>query len=180
LLRESLKKYEDEVQSVEESAGEKIGEARFAAYGKSTYPDANFTLRLTYGAVKGYKMNGTIAPSKTTLYGLFDRSSSFDMKPPFDLPGRYMERKERLDLSTPLNFVAALDVVGGNSGSPVINKNAELVGLVFDGNIESLVGTYVYDEETNRTVAVHSNAMIEALRKLYDAGALADELTGVK
>ncbi len=178
LIRESIKKYEDEVRSVEESAGEKIGEARFAAYGKSTYPDANFTLRLTFGTVKGYKMNGTIAPPKTTFYGLFDRAHSFNMQSPFDLPPRYTENKDKLDLSTPLNFVAALDVVGGNSGSPVLNKNAELVGLVFDGNIESLVGTYVYDEETNRTVAVHSSAMIEAIRKLYDAPGLADELTG--
>lgn len=180
IAREMLKKYEDDVRSVEESAGEKIGEARFAAYGKSTYPDANFTLRLTFGAVKGYKMNGTIAPPKTTFYGLFDRAHSFNMQYPFDIPSRYTENKDKLDLSTPLNFVSALDVVGGNSGSPVINKNAELVGLVFDGNIESLVGTYVYDEETNRTVAVHSSAMIEALRKLYDAAGLVDELTGKK
>ena len=180
LIRESIKKYEDDVRSVIESAGERIGEARFAAYGKSTYPDANFTLRLTFGTVKGYKMNGTIAAPKTTFYGLFDRAHSFNMQSPFDLPLRYTENKDKLDLSTPLNFVAALDVVGGNSGSPVLNKNAELVGLVFDGNIESLVGTYVYDEETNRTVAVHSSAMIEALRKLYDAAGLVDELTGKK
>lgn len=177
-VREIRKKMEDEVQSIESSAGEKIGKARFAVYGKSTYPDANFTLRLTYGQVKGYPMNGTIAPSKTTFYGLYDRYYSFNMQPPFDLPKRYLERKDRIDLNTPMNFVATLDVVGGNSGSPVINKNGELVGLVFDGNIESLVGTYVYNEEKNRTVAVHSQAMIEVIRKLYDAPSLADELQG--
>jgi len=174
--REMRKKMEDEVQSVESSAGEKIGKARFAAYGKSTYPDANFTLRLTYGTVKGYPMNGTIAPSKTTFYGLYDRYYSFNKQEPFDLPQRYIDRKDKLDLTTPLNFVSSLDVVGGNSGSPIINKRGELVGLVFDGNIESLVGTYVYDEEKNRTVGVHSSAMIEAMRKLYDAIDLVSEL----
>ncbi len=176
-VREMRKKMEDEVQSITASAGEKIGKARFAAYGKSTYPDANFTLRLTYGTVKGYSMNGTIAPSKTTFYGLYDRYYSFDTKPPFNLPQRYLDGKDKLDLTTPMNFVATLDVVGGNSGSPVINKKGELVGLVFDGNIESLVGSYVYDEETNRTVSVHSQAMIEAIRKLYNANGLVDELT---
>jgi hypothetical protein len=100
------------------------------------------------------------------------------MQPPFHVPPRFTERKDKLDLSTPLNFVTTNDIIGGNSGSPVINKNAELVGLVFDGNIESLVGRFVYNEENNRCVAVHSAGMIEALRKLYDAGPLADELEG--
>lgn len=123
-------------------------------------------------------MNGTQAPPWTTLYGLYDRAYSFGLKSPYNLPARYLERKDRLDLATPLNFVSACDIIGGNSGSPVINRQAELVGLIFDGNIESLVGDYVYIEENNRSVAVHSAAMIEALRKLYDAGALADELEG--
>jgi hypothetical protein len=178
MARELRKWYEDNVQSIETTAGEKIGKARFAVYGKSAYPDATFTLRLSYGAVKGYPMNGTKAPSKTTLYGLYDRHYSFDMQPPFHVPPRYTERKDKLDLATPVNFVTTNDIIGGNSGSPVINKNAELVGLVFDGNIESLVGRFVYNEENNRCVAVHSAVMIEALRKLYDAGALADELEG--
>ncbi|MGA2623279.1 MAG: S46 family peptidase [Bacteroidota bacterium] len=178
MVREMRKTYEKEVEAIETVAGEKIGKAGFAVYGKSTYPDANFTLRLTYGKVSGYSMNGTIAPPKTTFYGLYDRANSFNMQPPFDLAQRYIDRKDKLDLTTPLNFVASLDVVGGNSGSPIINRKGELVGLVFDGNIESLVGTYVYDEEKNRTVGVHSQAMIEALRKLYDAGPLADELQG--
>jgi hypothetical protein len=178
ILRELRKWIEDNLDSQMKIAGEKLGKARFAIYGKSVRPDATFTLRLSYGTVKGYPMNGTIAPSKTTFYGLYDRASSFDMKPPFNLPARYLERKEKLDLSTPLNFVCSCDIIGGNSGSPVINRDGELVGLIFDGNIESLVGNFIYSDETNRAVAVHSAAMIEALRKLYDAGKLADELEG--
>jgi hypothetical protein len=180
MLREMHKWLKDNVESVETAAGEKIGKARFAVYGKSIYPDATFTLRLAYGTVKGYPFNGTIAPPRTTFYGLYDRAYSFDQKAPFDLPARYRERKDRFEISTPLNFVSTCDIIGGNSGSPVINRNGELVGLIFDGNIESLVGRFVYNEESNRAVAVHSAAMIEALRKLYDASALADELEGRK
>ncbi|HVP53077.1 MAG TPA: S46 family peptidase [Terriglobales bacterium] len=179
LSRALTKWFEDNVQSVEQAAGEKLGKARFLAYGKSAYPDATFTLRLSYGTLKGYPMNGTKAPYKTTFYGLYDRAHSFDLAPPFDLPARYREGIGKLDLATPFDFVSTCDVVGGNSGSPVINRNAELVGLIFDGNIESLAGDFIYDEETNRAVAVHSAAMIEALRKLYGAGKLADELEGV-
>jgi hypothetical protein len=175
--RKMIKAYEDQVESVETPAGEGIGKARFAAYGKSSYPDATFTLRLSFGAVKGYPMNGTQAPPETTFYGLYDRAYSFDLKPPYNLPARYLERKAGLDLSTPVDFVSTCDIIGGNSGSPVINKRGELVGLIFDGNIEGLVGDYVYNEENNRAVAVHSRVMIEVLRKLYDAAPLADELT---
>jgi hypothetical protein len=177
-VRETRKWVEDNVESVERSAGEKLGRARFVAYGKSAYPDATFTLRLAYGTVKGYPMNGTQAPPRTTFYGLYDRAHSFNLKPPYHLPARYTERVGRLDLSTPLDFVSTCDIIGGNSGSPVINRNGELVGLIFDGNIESLVGNYVFESEKNRAVAVHSAAIIEALRKLYDASPLADELAG--
>lgn len=177
-VREIRKWVEDNVESVETSAGEKIGKARFAVYGKSTYPDATFTLRLSYGTVKGYPMNGTEAPPITTLFGLYDRAHSFGLKPPFNLPERFLMRRNALDLATPVNFVSTCDIIGGNSGSPVINRQGELVGLIFDGNIESLVGDYVYDEENNRAVAVHTAVMTEVLRKLYDAGALADELEG--
>jgi Peptidase S46 len=176
-VREIRKWMEDTVESVMTSAGEKIGHARFAVYGKGAYPDATFTLRLAYGTVKEYAMNGTEAPPKTTFYGLYDRSLGFDGKDPFQLPARYIERRDSVDLSTPLNFVNTCDIIGGNSGSPVINRNGEIVGLIFDGNIESLVSDYVYNEVNNRAVAVHTGAMLEALRKLYDALDLANELT---
>ena len=161
-------------------ASEKIGEARFAVYGKSTYPDATFTLRLSYGTVKGYPMNGTIAPSKTTLYGLYDHYYSYDKKGDFVVPQRFLDRESTLDLSTPVNFVSTCDIIGGNSGSPVINTKGEYVGLIFDGNIESLPGRFLYSEVANRAVSVHSAYMIHALRKLYDAVPLADELEGKK
>ena len=178
LRRESVKWSEDNVSSVLQRAGEQLGKARFAAYGKTTYPDATFTLRLSYGQVQGYPMNGTKAPYKTTFYGLYDRARSFDTEGPFALPPRYAEGRDKLDLATPLDFATTNDVVGGNSGSPVINRQGEIVGLVFDGNIESLVGDFVYDGATNRTVAVHTAAMTEALRKLYNAPALVKELLG--
>lgn len=178
VLRETTEWVRNEVRSVESRAGQQLGEARFAIYGKSIYPDATFTLRLSYGAIKGYPMNGTMAPPKTTFYGLYDRSLGFDGKPPFDLTERFVNGRAALNLGTPLNFVNTCDIVGGNSGSPVINRNGELVGLIFDGNIESLAGAFVYDERDNRAVAVHPGGMMEALRKLYHADALADELTG--
>jgi hypothetical protein len=176
IRREARKWYEDNIQSVERSGGERIGKARFAVYGKTAHPDATFTLRLAYGTIKGYPMNGTEAPPKTTFHGLYDRASGFDFKPPYDLPSRFVERKSALDLSTPLNFVMNVDIVGGNSGSPVVNRAGELVGLIFDGNIESLVGRFVFDEIANRAVAVHTAAMTEALMRVYDADGLVREL----
>jgi hypothetical protein len=176
--RQRIKAFEDNVESVETPAGERIGQARFAIYGKSLYPDATFTLRLAYGAVKGYPMNGTQAPPMTTFYGLYDRAYSFGLKNPYNLPARYLERHTRLDLAGPLDFVNTCDITGGNSGSPVVNRQGELVGLIFDGNIESLVGDFAYNEVNNRAVAVHSGAIIEVLRGVYDASPLADELEG--
>src|SRR5262245_45548657 len=177
LARDTQKTMERDVESIEAAAAEKIGQARFAVYGSSVYPDATFTLRLSYGKVTGYSMNGTVAPYKTTFAGLIDRAASFDNKPPFTLTPRFEQARSKLDLTMPLNFVTTNDIIGGNSGSPVVNRAGELVGLVFDGNIESLVGAFVYEEEKNRTVAVHAAAIIQALRVVYDAGALADELT---
>ncbi|HMD41449.1 MAG TPA: S46 family peptidase [Candidatus Acidoferrum sp.] len=178
IRREQIKWFEDNVQSVQQQAGEELGRARFAVYGKSTYPDATFTLRLSYGQVKGYPMNGTIAPPKTTLYGLYDRAASFNYKVPFDLPQRYIDGRVKLDLTTPMDFVTTNDIIGGNSGSPVVNRQGDIVGLIFDGNIESLVGDFVYDGTANRAVAVHTGAMTEAMNKLYGAQKLVDELMG--
>jgi hypothetical protein len=180
ILRESERRIRDTVTSVLTPAGEKLGKARFLIYGKDAYPDATFTLRMSYGTVAGYPYNGTIAPPFTTFYGLYDRAASFSNKPPFDLTAKEAAGRDKLDLNTPLDFVSTGDIIGGNSGSPVVNHEGELVGLIFDGNIESLAGDFVYDGSKNRAVAVHSAGLIEGLRKLYGAGALADELEGKK
>jgi hypothetical protein len=180
ILRETQRKMRDTVGSVLTPAGEKLGRARFLVYGKDVYPDATFTLRLSYGTVDGYPYNGTVAPPFTTFYGLYDRADSFGNKAPFDLTPKEQAGLGKLDLSTPLDFVSTGDIIGGNSGSPVVNRDGELVGLIFDGNIESLAGDFVYDGSKNRAVAVHSAGMIEGLRKLYGADAVANELAGKK
>jgi hypothetical protein len=158
-----------------------VAEARFAVYGKSVSPDANSQLRISYGKVLGYEADTTLVPYKTTFYGLYDRAGSFDEKPPFELPRRFREGRTRLDLSTPFNFAYTADTIGGNSGSPVINRAGEIVGVNFDSNIQKLPNRYAYidDSEGSRAVAVHSAAIIEALRKLYDAEKLAAEILGL-
>ncbi len=180
IVRESTNRLRESLVSVLTPAGEKLGKARFLVYGKNAYPDATFTLRLSYGTVDGYPYNGTVAPPFTTFYGLYDRAASFSNQPPFDLTPKEAAGRDKLDLATPLDFVTTGDIIGGNSGSPVVNRNGELVGLIFDGNIESLAGDFVYEGGKNRAVAVHSAGMIEGLRKLYNASALADELEGKK
>lgn len=170
------KKY---VTSVTSPATEAIGRARFAVFGKDASPDANFTLRLSYGQVKGFPMNGTKAPSMTTMYGLYDRAYSFQNQSDFELPKRFQDGVGKLNLATAMNFVTTNDIVGGNSGSPVINAGAEVVGLIFDGNIQSLPGRFYYSDDLNRAVAVHPGVMIETMRKLYEAGKLADEIEGI-
>lgn len=183
LGRELRKKQEDEITSVISENASRIAKVRFAVYGKSTYPDATFTLRLTYGPVEGYPGNGTLIQPFTTFGGLFDRYDGWGGNAAkahdgaWELPKRWVEKRKALNMSTPFDFVHAVDIIGGNSGSPVVDKKGELVGLIFDGNIESLPGNYFYDEKVNRGVSVDARAITEALRKVYGAGALADELT---
>ncbi|HWP43765.1 MAG TPA: S46 family peptidase, partial [Blastocatellia bacterium] len=180
VMRELRAWQEEKIKSVEASAGQKIARARFAVYGKSVYPDATFSLRLSYGRVLGYEEDTTLVPYKTTFYGLYDRALSFNERPPYNLPDRYKEGKSKLDLSTPLNFVYTADTIGGNSGSPVINRAGEIVGLNFDSNIQKLPNRYWYVDESEggRAVAVHSAAVLEALRKLYGADRLVAEIAG--
>jgi hypothetical protein len=160
----------------ENAEQKRIGEACFAVYGTSIPPDATMSLRISDGVVKGYPMNGTIAPWYTSLYGLFARHTEFAGEHPFDLPKPWVDALPKLDLKTPYNFVATCDIIGGNSGSPMIDKQQRVVGLIFDGNIEMLGNNFVFDDEISRTVSVHPAIMIEALRKVYSAGKLADEL----
>lgn len=178
LIREQEKWTKANWQAVTVPANEQIARARFAVHGKSAYPDATFSLRLAFGPARGYPMNGTLAPYKTTLYGLYDRALGFENDGDWQLPQRFWDRQKALDMKTPVNFVCECDIIGGNSGSPVINRDGQLVGLIFDGNIESLAGNYFFDPEHNRAVAVHAAYIVEALRKLYDAAPLANELVG--
>lgn len=159
------------------SSRTRLGEMLFETYGTTIPPDATFSLRINDGVVKGYEYNGTMAPVNTTFYGLYDRYHSFNGKEPWDLPARWERVDQRL-LNTPLNFVSTNDIVGGNSGSPIINKELEVVGLAFDGNIESLLGSYIYVPEENRAVGVHSAGIISALRYVYKAKRLVAELEG--
>jgi len=159
-------------------AYDEIAKAKFALEGTNTYPDATFTLRLAFGTVKGYEEGGKHIPFETTFAGLYERSADHEDVYPFDLPKRWVDHKDNLDLKVPFNFVCTADIIGGNSGSPVINQKAEVVGLIFDGNIQSLVLDFVYTDVQARAVAVHSHGIIEALRKVYDANELADEMVG--
>src|SRR5687768_802302 len=161
---------------IKQQAYAEIAKARFALEGTNTYPDATFSLRLSYGPVRGYEEQGKPVAPLTNFAGLFKRGTDHNNEPPFDIPKRWLERKAKLDLNTPYNFVSTADIIGGNSGSPVVNKANEFVGIIFDGNIQSLVLDCIYAEKQARAVSVDSAAITEALRKVYDAGALADEL----
>ena len=175
--RELRKRFESEVTGVERTNYGKIARAKFDAEGTKLYPDATFTLRLSYGVVKGYIENGKKVAPFTTLGGLYDRAAGFKSQFPYNLPPRWTEKKSAVNLSTQFNFVSTNDIIGGNSGSPTINKDGELVGLIFDGNIQSLVGDFIYDESVNRAISVDVRAMQEVLRKVFDANEIADELT---
>jgi hypothetical protein len=170
----AIRKYhEDEIDSVVKRSEEVVAEARFALHGRTTYPDATFTLRLSYGQVRGWKEGTAEVPPFTTLAGAFERHTG---REPFALPESWLAARDRLDLGTRFDFVTTNDIIGGNSGSPVVNRDREIVGLVFDGNLHSLGGEYGFDAAVNRAVAVHSDAIVEALTKIYGAGRIVEEL----
>lgn len=161
-------------------AYDKIAQAKFAVEGANTYPDATFTLRLSFGAVKGYKEGKKEIPFETYIGGAYEKAKANDNMAPFDLPESWLKRKDKVNLKTPFNFVCTNDIIGGNSGSPVVNRKGEVVGLIFDGNIQSLVWDFIFTEEDARSVAVCTPAITEALRSIYDGGFLADELVNGK
>jgi hypothetical protein len=177
-VREVRRFVEDEVEAPTTRAMQKIAEARFSIYGRTVPPDATFTLRLSYGTVKGYPAEGTSVAPFTTFYGLYDRSLSHGSEPPWDLTGRWLPRPPGLDLATPLNFVTTNDIIGGNSGSPVVDRSGDFVGIVFDGNIQSLAWDYFFTDEQGRAVAVDARAIVEALRSVYGADGLVKEILG--
>src|SRR6266436_10085161 len=174
------KRYDDEVDAVERRDGAIIAKARFEQSGFNQPPDATFTLRLSYGAAKGYEENGKKIPYFTNIGGAFQHADEHGNKPPYNLAESWTKMKPKLTLSAPLNFVSTADIIGGNSGSPTINKDGEVVGIIFDGNIQSLVWNFFFDERQGRAVSVDSRGIIEALRKIYGANPLAEELTGTK
>lgn len=170
--------YETKVNEPKEQAYAQIAKVKYAVEGDKTYPDATFTLRLAFGVVEGYEENGKEIPHQTVYRGMYEHAADHDFKPPFDLPKRWMASKDKLNLDVPVNFVCTADIIGGNSGSPVINENKEVVGLIFDGNIYSLVLDFAYTDKQARAISVHSQGMIEALDKVYQAKELIQELTG--
>jgi hypothetical protein len=172
----SLRREHEAQDEIEQQAQAAIGRARFAVEGASTYPDATFTLRLSYGAVRGYEEDGAEVPPMTTMAGLFRRSEEHGGREPFNLAARWLERRRSINMDTPLNFASTCDIIGGNSGSPTVNRQGEFVGIIFDGNIQSLTEDLAYDDMQSRALSVHSAGILEALRKVYGAGALADEL----
>ncbi|MBL8921522.1 MAG: S46 family peptidase [Myxococcaceae bacterium] len=168
-------RFENEVEGPLKKQQELLAKARFAVYGEKIYPDATFTLRLSFGAVKGYQEDGREVKPLTTIDGAFARHTGAD---PFALPKSWLDAKPKLNLETPFNVATTNDIIGGNSGSPMVNKDREVVGLIFDGNIQSLGGDYGFDESQNRAVAVHSAAILEALEKIYGAQRIVEELKG--
>ncbi|MCU0343457.1 MAG: S46 family peptidase [Ignavibacterium sp.] len=170
----------NEIFEVESAYSQQLGVALFEVYGTSIPPDATFTLRLADGVVEGFPYNGTYAQPYTTFYGLYDRYYGQGKEFPWSLPERWTPPPADFDLSTPFNFVSTNDIIGGNSGSPVINKNAEIVGLAFDGNIQGLPGNFIFRTEENRTVSVHSSGMWEAIDKVYKLKRLSSELKAGK
>jgi hypothetical protein len=179
------KQYDDQVDAVVRRDGAIVAQIRFATQGTDMYPDATFTLRLSYGAVKGYSEDGqgttprgTNLPYFTTIGEAYEHAAQHGNKDPYELPASWINAKPKVRLNTPLNIVETADIIGGNSGSPVINESGEVVGIIFDGNIQSLPWDFVYDDAIGRSIHVDSRGILEALRHIYGADALADELTG--
>ena len=176
--RKVRKTYEEKVEEPLRQGYAKIAKARFAIEGESTYPDATFTLRLAFGQVKGYQDEGRTLPPWTTMGRTFEHAAEHGSVPPFELPNRWLEDKNKIKADTPFNFVSTADIIGGNSGSPVVNRAGEVVGIIFDGNIQSLVLDFVYTDKVARAISVHSASILEALRTIYGAESLVNELTG--
>jgi Peptidase S46 len=176
--RELRKRFETEVEEPERQAYAELAKVRFAVLGRSVPPDATFTLRLAYGVVKGYEAEGQQVPYATTFAGLYERAEKQQHKDPFTLPKRWLDGKGKLDLATPYNFASTADTIGGNSGSPVLNRAGEFIGINFDRNRFGLVRNFVYTDVQARHISVHSKGILEALRKLYDCPDLVKELTG--
>ncbi len=174
------KQFDDGIDSVVRRNGTLIAKTRFAQSGFSQAPDATFTLRLSYGAVKGYQENGKAIPFATQMAGAFERAAEHKSRPPYSLPESWLKNRANLNLKTPLNFVSTADIIGGNSGSPTVNKKGEVVGIIFDGNIQSLSANFAFSDAQSRAVSVDSRGIQEALRKIYGATGLADELLGGK
>ncbi len=171
---------EDQVQAVLRTSGAQVGKALFAQKGLSVPPDATFTLRLSYGPVKGYKLNGKDVPWFTTMGGAYEHAAEHGSKPPYQLPDSWIKSKSSIDLKTVYDTVSTADIIGGNSGSPVINKKGECVGIIFDGNIESLAWNFAYTDKVARAVEVDSRAITESLKNIYHANGLLNELMGTK
>jgi len=176
--RELRKQYDDKVDAIIRLNSTKIAKARFATEGTSSYPDATFTLRLSYGTIKGYEQRHTFIEPYTTMGGAFTHAAANGNKGDFELPKSWDDAKSKLDLKTPLNYIHTSDIIGGNSGSPTVDRNGEVVGIIFDGNIQSLPWDFAFDDRLGRAVSVDSRAIIESIRKIYHASALADELEG--
>jgi len=172
----SVRRIAESQDEIKQQAQAVIGKARFALQGTGTYPDATFTLRLSYGRVAGYEENGVRVPATTDFAGLYARSAAQGNREPFELPPRWLARRGALDLATPFNFVSTCDIIGGNSGSPTVNAAGEFVGIIFDGNLQSLSSDFGYEDTQSRALSVHSAGILAALRQVYEVPALADEL----
>jgi hypothetical protein len=173
-------RYEKEVDAIETRNGARIAQAMFKLEGTAIPPDATGTLRLSFGAVKGYVENGKKILFETTFAGLYDKSQKAGNKDPYELPESFLKNKAAVRMSTPINFVSTADSIGGNSGSPLVNKKGEFVGVLFDGNIQSLPTRFVYEDKISRSVMIHGQGIIEALLKIYNAKPLVDEILGKK